>query len=103
MQVVDKGNTSFILSIIEPQFNGGNDVLFYYINITSDTQMETWHLSKTGKETLCVVRGLSPNTSYAISVVAVNIIGEGPPFIINSRTDGCSFSFRARLITDLCF
>ena len=103
MQVVDKGNTSFILSIIEPQFNGGNEVLFYYINITSDTQMETWHASKTGKETLYVVRGLSPNTSYTISVAAVNIIGKGPPFIVHSRTDGCSFSFRARPITDLCF
>ena len=104
MEVVDKGNTSFILSIIEPQFNGGNEVLSYNISVnSSDTQLGTYNVNRTGKETLYVVGGLSPNTNYTISVTAVNIIGEGPPFTIISRTDGYFFSFRARPITHLRF
>ena len=87
MQVVDIGDTSFNLNIIEPQFNGGNEVLSYNISVNrSDTQLGTYNVNRTGK--LYVVRGLSPNTNYTISVTAVNIIGEGPPFTFNNKTAG---------------
>ncbi|XP_065834333.1 neural cell adhesion molecule 1-like isoform X2 [Oscarella lobularis] len=87
VQVVDIGDTSFNLNIIEPQFNGGNEVLSYNISVNrSDTQLGTYNVNRTGK--LYVVRGLSPNTNYTISVTAVNIIGEGPPFTFNNKTAG---------------
>ncbi|XP_065826314.1 neural cell adhesion molecule 1-like isoform X2 [Oscarella lobularis] len=89
VQVVNIGDTSFNLNIIEPQFNGGNEVLSYNISVSSsDTLMETYNVPRTGKETLYVVKGLSPNTSYTISVTAVNDIGKGPPFIFSNETAG---------------